>query len=356
MKKKTKSFKQECAEHGVNYWRALKRREAGLPKEKIFEKGYVRNSRVVKPITVHGVKYPNLKEAIRDLNPPASPKSISRWMKKGLSAEEAFSKTPNPGYEKGIVYLIEHIGTGKRYVGITIQTLKRRWANHIEQANAGVLKSEASLHEAIRKHGPKAFTISVIDHGTTKKDLEKAEKRWIKKLGTLIPNGYNISSGGSSGGSTPIETIVDGKIFPRVKDAANYVARSREISLHAAKRRLLKGRLDVRPPAKPGKSLVKTQAYKAWSHIVHGTINPKSKDYIAGIEIYQPWKKFDRFFKDNGQPPQKGMAFARIDKDKGFFPKNCRWMTKSEASKINAAYMKRNGTLVGRRGASRSNR
>lgn len=353
-KKKIKSFKQECAEHGVDYWRALKRREAGLPKEKIFEKDYVRKSRVVNPITVDGITYPNLREAVRKLNPIASPKTISRWIKKGLSPEEAFSKIPNPGYEKGIVYRIDHKSSGKCYVGITIQTLERRWQNHIEQAVAGSVKDQDSLHEAIRRYGPDEFSVSAIDHGTTKKDIEKAERYWIKKLKTQIPNGFNIAPGGSSGGSTPIETTVDGKIFPSVKEAAEYVAKSREITLHAAKRRLLKGRIDIRTPAKPGESLVKTPAYKAWSHIIHGTLNPNSKDYIEGLEIHNSWKNFDLFFEDNGQPPQEGMAFSRINKAEGFFPGNCRWMTKSEASKINAAYMKMKGTLVGRRGLKKS--
>jgi hypothetical protein len=42
------------------------------------------------------------------------------------------------------------------------------------------------------------------------------------------------------------------------------------------------------------------------------------------------------------------MAFTRLDKKKGYFPENCAWVTKSEASKINAKYMKENGLLIGR--------
>jgi hypothetical protein len=43
------------------------------------------------------------------------------------------------------------------------------------------------------------------------------------------------------------------------------------------------------------------------------------------------------------------MAFARLDKTRGYVPGNCTWMTKSEASKLNAAYMKAAGLLTGRR-------
>lgn len=346
----SKSFKKVCEERGVNYWRALKRRNAGLPEEKIFEKDFVRKCRETKPITVHGKIYPNLREAIRELKPPASPKSIARWMEKGLSAEEAFSRTPNPGYEKGIVYLITHTESGKQYIGITIQSLERRWVNHIEQAKAGSLKSEASLHEAIRRYGADAFSISIIDHGSTKGGIEQSERNWIKQLNSLEPNGFNISPGGTSGGSTPIATVVDGEQFRSVKDAANYVADSRNISLHAAKRRLLKNKLDIRTPAKAGHSLVRTPAYKSWSRIVHGVLNQKSKEFIEGVTLHQSWKDFDTFYQDVGQPERPGMVFARINKKLGFSPENCSWMTKSEASRINAAHMKEEGRLVGRRG------
>lgn len=62
------------------------------------------------------------------------------------------------------------------------------------------------------------------------------------------------------------------------------------------------------------------------------------------------WKDFSLFLADNGQPPAKGMAFARLDKTEGFLPGNCEWMTKSKASKINAAHMKKFGLLVGKTG------
>ena len=39
------------------------------------------------------------------------------------------------------------------------------------------------------------------------------------------------------------------------------------------------------------------------------------------------------------------MAFTRLDKAKGFYPDNCAWLSKSEASKLNASYMKEKGTL-----------
>jgi hypothetical protein len=47
--------------------------------------------------------------------------------------------------------------------------------------------------------------------------------------------------------------------------------------------------------------------------------------------------------EDVGNPSQENMAFSRLDKEKGFFPDNCAWMTKSESSRINTNHMKKTG-------------
>ncbi len=347
---KEKTFKRECENREVDYWRALKRRQAGLSEEKIFGKGYVRHSRETTPIIVRGVNYPNLKEACRRLNPPASTQTIARWIDKGIPTDEAFLRVSNPGYAEGIVYLVTHRESGKQYVGITIQSLSRRWQNHCDQALAATIKHSNSLHAAIREFGNSAFSIEKIDYGTTKSDLEAKERRWIKKLCTLVPYGFNISSGGTSGGSNFKPTTVDGQKFLSTGAAARYIATTRNITIAAAEKRLSVGRIDISPRAAPGKSLVKTSAYRAWDRIVHSALNPKSKDYIAGLGVYERWRDSACFMEDVGQPSQKGMAFTRIDKNRGFYPDNCLWLTRSEASKLNAVYMKQQGLLVGRKG------
>lgn len=347
--KKEKTFKRKCQERDVDYYRALKRRQAGLSEEKIFNKKYIRRERSINEITVFNEVYPNIEEAVRQLKPPASSTTISRWIKEGISPEEAFERIPNPGYADGIIYLVTNTLTQSQYIGLTVQTLKRRWQYHVEQSKAGHIKSEKSLHASIRKYGADKFTIREIDKGTTKKDLEAKERQWIKKLNTLVPNGYNISTGGVSGGSHKKTTTINGERFESVGKAAEYLSKTKGISIAAAKKRISIGRINVKSPAKAGESKVKTKAYKTWSRIIHGAMNPNSKDYIHGMTIYESWKDFDCFYRDIGDPPEKNMAFTRIDKRKGFSPDNCAWLTKSEASKINANHMKKSGRLTGRK-------
>ncbi|NEQ41508.1 MAG: GIY-YIG nuclease family protein [Okeania sp. SIO3I5] len=354
-KQKENSFKKLCNEKNVNYYRALKRREAGLPEEKIFAEGFVRNTREINQVTVFGETYPNLEEAIRILQPQASSRTIKRWIKEGMTPEEAFQRIPNPGYAQGLIYLITNKVTDKKYVGLTVQKLERRWEYHVQQARANYIKSGESLHTALREYGEDAFEIKAIDKGTTKKDLEVKERKWIEELNTLVPYGYNISKGGVSGGSHKKPTTIDNICFESVKKAAEYLAKSRNISIAAAEKRIHTGRVDVKKTAKPGQSLIKTKAYKAWSRIIHGALNPNSKEYIPDITIDENWRDFNHFFRDVGNPPEQGMAFTRLDKSQGFFPSNCAWLTKSEASKLNAAYMKKIGKLTGNKKKNKLN-
>lgn len=343
------SFKAECKRNGIDYWSALKRREAGMSQELVMSAAPLRSDRRINSITVNGTTFPNMEAAVRQLNPVASSHTIARWIAAGMTPEDAFSSVPNPGYANGVVYLIEHQPTGRLYVGLTIVSEEKRWRQHIEQAQAGHIKSLDSLHAAIRTCGEDEFTIAVIDQGTTKRDLERKERHWIKALGTMVPNGFNISSGGGSGGAMGRTTHVDGKRFATVREAASYVAETRGITFEAAKGRLRSGRLDVVAPSKPGHAVSKTSAYKAWSRIVHCATNPNSKDFIPGLILHPGWEDFHTFLKDVGQPPEHGHVFARLDKGEGFTSDNCAWMGKSEASQRNAAQMKAAGKLVGRR-------
>jgi group I intron endonuclease len=83
--------------------------------------------------------------------------------------------------------------SGKRYVGFTSQGSNRRWRKHVWDAEND---SELPLHNAIRKHGPKSFTRTLLERMTTEAGAKRAEQLWIKELGTFGPGGYNLTAGG----------------------------------------------------------------------------------------------------------------------------------------------------------------
>ena len=56
--------------------------------------------------------------------------------------------------------------------------------------------------------------------------------------------------------------------------------------------------------------------------------NKEDKDYHryggCGIVVCKRWRKFDDFLSDMGERPNN-TTIDRINRDKGYFSKNCRW-------------------------------
>ena len=95
---------------------------------------------------------------------------------------------------KFIVYKCTCIENGKRYVGITIKTLEYRKRQHWREAKS---KKQCSIfHSALLKYGVDKFIWEVLDTVETSEAVFVLEKYYIKSLGTLKPNGYNLTEGG----------------------------------------------------------------------------------------------------------------------------------------------------------------
>ena len=86
------------------------------------------------------------------------------------------------------IYLITDLTNGKKYVGQTINTKEQRWSGH--------LCGNLYVDNAIRKHGIENTTLETLEYVYDESKLNEKEQYWIKKLDTLIPNGYNILPGG----------------------------------------------------------------------------------------------------------------------------------------------------------------
>lgn len=92
----------------------------------------------------------------------------------------------------GILYLLT-FSSGKKYVGQTTRTLKRRIQAHRNAAGKG---SPLAVHLAWAKHGEPM--VEVLGEYDTQEALSAAEIAAIQSWGTLSPNGYNISYGGDT--------------------------------------------------------------------------------------------------------------------------------------------------------------
>lgn len=92
----------------------------------------------------------------------------------------------------GIIYLITNIVNNKSYIGQTIRSFKKRWYEHCKENKCSVLSM------AIQKYSSEKFTYKILIN-CDNDELNDYEKQYIKEYNTLVPNGYNIQSGGALG-------------------------------------------------------------------------------------------------------------------------------------------------------------
>lgn len=86
------------------------------------------------------------------------------------------------------IYCLTHKPTGKSYVGQSID-IGARWLQHKNG------RERSTIGAAIAKHGWSAFRADVLEE-CAREQLNAAEVKWIEKLSTLSPAGYNLRTGG----------------------------------------------------------------------------------------------------------------------------------------------------------------
>jgi len=89
-----------------------------------------------------------------------------------------------------VIYKATNIYTGLCYVGQTIQKVEKRIADHGRDPSG-------FFGNAIKKYGLESFSFEIIDSSArTVDELNFLERKYIKELNTIGPNGYNLQIGG----------------------------------------------------------------------------------------------------------------------------------------------------------------
>jgi group I intron endonuclease len=90
------------------------------------------------------------------------------------------------------VYLITCSVTGKKYVGITVRPVDKRWSLHKRHALRG---GGGKFMDAIRKYGPDAFVVEQLETAPSWEIACERERALIAEYGTF-KRGYNSTIGG----------------------------------------------------------------------------------------------------------------------------------------------------------------
>jgi hypothetical protein len=94
-----------------------------------------------------------------------------------------------------------------------------------------------------------------------------------------------------------------------------------------------------------------TPLYHVWDAMIQRCYNKNSPAYFnyggRGIRVSRSWQSFGAFYADMGDRPE-GMTLDRINNNRGYSKRNCRW-----ASRVEQARNKSNNRYITARGQTK---
>lgn len=91
------------------------------------------------------------------------------------------------------IYMITNTLNGKKYIGQTKSSIKKRFYQHCEK------RSKTVISLAIKKYGRDSFDLKILHENIeTQEELNQLEVNYIRKYKTIAPEGYNVEKGGYS--------------------------------------------------------------------------------------------------------------------------------------------------------------
>jgi group I intron endonuclease len=106
----------------------------------------------------------------------------------------------------GVIYKITNISNDKSYIGQTIaKNPKHRYRAHFTKSRSVDLVYRSYVFNDKNKS---LYNFEILYNATSLQDLNEKEVHYIGLYNTLVPNGYNIKSGGAAGGKCAEETKI----------------------------------------------------------------------------------------------------------------------------------------------------
>jgi predicted GIY-YIG superfamily endonuclease len=187
-----------------------------------------------------------------------------------------------------IVYCHTHNESGRRYIGITSQTMEKRWNQHVSKAQYSK-GGRWHFPNVIRKYGKDAFSHEVLGKNLTLKEANDLEKEYILKYDTRNPEkGFNTAEGG---GSQPHPIRKNPWDDPEYRAKVSLAAKNRwkDPIIRAKNLAAIKAGLNT-PESKAKRSVISKEVHsrpevKAKLLIANkGRLNPKAREFMINLQ------------------------------------------------------------------------
>ena len=96
----------------------------------------------------------------------------------------------------GSIYKITNTRNSKAYIGQTNRNIEERV---LREHLAGKGKGSRLVKRAVKKYGKDAFAYEILHDGIIPEFLDDLEIEAIEKFNTIVPYGYNLTTGGEGG-------------------------------------------------------------------------------------------------------------------------------------------------------------
>ena len=263
-----------------------------------------------------------------------------------------------------IVYSALNLVNGKRYVGVTITSLRHRIGQH--------LSSKHPFGCALRKYGRNSFRIEEIDNAKTRSELWDKERHWIAYFACMFPRGYNLTAGGDGVREVTPETrrkmslSKTGHPRPDIKPedlTGRRFGRLLVQSLVSTKPARWRCKCDCGNLHDVFSTALKAGKNRSCGCLRSEVTSARTRKYEGGPAqqhpLYSTWiwlrrkkefmcsdwtESFQKFTDDMGERP-KGKMLCRRHLENKYGPDNCYWGTKLEHARYSAILLEFKGKV-----------
>jgi len=195
----------------------------------------------------------------------------------------------------GYIYLLTNLINNKKYVGQTIsKNINNRWNCYKKMVECSIGRC---LYNAFIKYSIKSFKFEIICI-CFDEDCNRYEEEYIKKLNTIVPNGYNLQSGGNNRRQHP-ESILKKTISMKNSDKYEEYKKNISIRMRGENNPNFGKKISEEQKIKTRETLKNNKVIKEKSEETKKKISDSLKKYYSENNISKLSKKIEKYSLDD---------------------------------------------------------